>query len=204
LRFWARNLLILLPFTVLTSLAHAQALPTATQMLRLSVFGGATGMDIGLAGSRTLGATAGLDVGVGRFFGLQPGIELRGTETTQGGVVSSEKEALIGATVGRTFGHIQPYADFLFGRGLLDFGHGGYINSAQGLIYTSTPGNVLSPGAGINLILTEHFSVKLDGQYQRIATPVTATHYIYTTPLTFGVIYNFNFNRHAHFDKRMP
>lgn len=204
MRFWARNFLILLPFTVLSPLANAQALPTATQLLRLSVFGGATGMDIGLEGSQTIGATAGLDVGLGRFFGVQPGIELRGTETSEGGVVSGEKNALIGATVSRNFGHIQPYADFLFGRGILDYGHGGYPNSSFTLLYTHTAGNVLSPGAGINLSITEHFSVKLDGQYQRIATPVTAKHYIYTTPLTFGVIYNFNFNRHAHFDKRMP
>jgi hypothetical protein len=72
------------------------------------------------------------------------------------------------------------------------------------LLYTHTAGNIFSPGAGIDFALTEHFGVKIDEQYQRVATPVTATHIIYITPLTFGVIYHFNFNRRAHFDKRMP
>jgi hypothetical protein len=161
-------------------------------------------MDIGLAGTRTIGATAGVDLGVGRFIGLQPGIELRGTDTTEGKAVSSEKDALIGVTIAHTFGRIQPYADFLYGRGILDYGSSGFPNPTHSLLYTHEAGNIFSPGAGINLSVTEHFSVKADGQYQRIATHVTTTHFIYMTPLTFGVIYNFNFNRHAHYDKRMP
>jgi hypothetical protein len=196
-----RTLLFFLSLFSIAWLANAQARPTATQPLRLSVFGGATGADVGLAATRNLGATAGIDAGFGSFFGLQPAIELRGTDAADGHVVSSEKNALIGIRIAHSFGRIQPYVDVLYGRGILYYGNG-YLTPTS--IYTYTSGNILSPGAGIDLALTEHFSVKIDEQYQRVATPVTASHVIYITPLTFGVVYHFNFNRRPHIDKRMP
>ena len=199
-----RTLLFFLSLFSIAWLANAQARPTATQPLRLSVFGGATGADVGLAATRNLGATAGIDAGFGSFFGLQPAIELRGTDAADGHVVSSEKNALIGIRIAHSFGRIQPYVDVLYGRGILYYGNGGYPNPAFTLLYTHTAGNIFSPGAGIDLALTEHFSVKIDEQYQRVATPVTASHVIYITPLTFGVVYHFNFNRRPHIDKRMP
>jgi len=51
--------------------------------------------------------------------------------------------------------------------------------------------------------VTEHFGAKADFQYQRFSTPVTASHHIHSEPLTFGVVYLFDFNRHAKIDKRM-
>jgi hypothetical protein len=187
----------------LASVAGAQALPTATQPLQLSAFGGFTGVDVGLGGTRNLGATAGVDLGFGRYFGLQPAVELRGTEASGGHIVSSDKAVLIGVRVGHSFGRIHPYADFLYGRGILDYGNGGYPNANFTLLYTHSAGNVYSPGAGIDLQVTEHIGAKIDGQYQRFATPVNANHYIHTVPLTFGAYYRFDFNRHAKIDKRM-
>jgi hypothetical protein len=203
LKFWARNLSLFLVFVPLVSLAGAQALPTATQPLQLSAFGGFSGIDVGLGGTRNLGVTVGADLGIGRFFGVQPALELRGIYAAGGRIVANDKEILIGARLARSFGRIEPYGDFLFGRGILDYGNGGYPNSTFTLLYTHSAGNVFSPGAGINLGITEHIGAKIDGQYQRFATPVTASHYIHVVPLTFGVVYKFDFNRHAHIDKRM-
>ncbi len=203
MRFWARNLLLFLSCLSLVSLAGAQALPTATQLMQLSVFGGFTGADVHLVGTRNLGATAGVDLGIGRYFGLQPALELRGTYATDGRVVSSQKSALVGGRVARTYGRLQPYVDALFGRGILDYGLGGYPNPNFTLLYTHTAGNVISGGAGVNLAVTEHFGAKADFQYQRFSTPVTASHHIHSEPLTFGVVYLFDFNRHAKIDKRM-
>jgi len=204
LRSSARTLLFFLSIFSIAWLANAQALPTATQPLRLSAFGGATGADVGLGSSRNLGATAGVDAGFGSFFGLQPAIEIRGTDAADGHVVSSHKDALVGIRIGHSFGRFQPYVDVLYGRGILYYGYGGYPNPAFTLLYTHTAGNIFSPGAGIDFTLTEHFGVKIDEQYQRVATPVTTSHVIYITPLTVGVIYHFNFNRRPHIDKRMP
>lgn len=203
MRFGARTLLLLLSGFPLVSIAGAQALPTATQLFQLSAFGGFTGTDVGLGGSRNLGATAGVDLGIGRYFGLQPALELRGTDAAQGGIVSSEKSLLIGGRVAHKYGRIQPYVDLLYGRGILDYGRGGYPNSTFTLLYTHTAGNVFSPGGGLDLAVTEHFGAKIDGQYQRFSTPVTASHQIYSVPLTFGVTYQFDFNRHAKIDKHM-
>jgi hypothetical protein len=203
LKLWARNLVLMLMSVPLVSLAGAQALPTATQTLTLSAFGGFSGVDVGFGGTRNLGATLGADVGFRHFAGLQPAVEVRGTYASGGHIVSNYKTLLIGGRVARTFGRIQPYADFLYGRGILDYGNGGYPNANYTLLYTHSAGNVFSPGGGINLTVTEHIAAKIDGQYQRFATPVTASQIIYTVPLTFGVEYRFDFNRHAKIDKHM-
>jgi opacity protein-like surface antigen len=203
MRLWARNLLLFLACLPWVSYAGAQSLPTATQLMQLSVFGGFTGADVGLGGSRNLGATAGVDLAIGRYFGFQPALEIRGTDATSGRVVASQKSALVGGRVSRTYGRIQPYFDALFGRGILDYGLGGYPNPTFTLLYTHTAGNVLSGGGGVNLAVTEHFGAKIDYQYQRFAAPVTASKHVTSTPLTFGVVYLFDFNKHAKIDKRM-
>ena len=203
MRFWTRNLLLFLMSVPLASLAGAQALPTATQPMQLSAFAGVTGEDVGLGGSQNKGATVGVDVGVRRFFGVQPALEVRGTYASGGHIVADNKTAMIGVRAARTFGRIEPYADFLFGRGILDYGNGGFPNANYTLLYTHSAGNIYSPGGGFNLRVTEHFGAKIDGQYQRFATPVTAKKYIYVVPLTIGVVYNFDFNRHAKIDKHM-
>jgi len=184
--------------------AGAQALPTATQSLRITAFGGFTGSDLGLGASRNLGGTGGVDVGLGSHFGVLPAVEVRGTYAVDGHVVASDKSVLGGVRLGHAFGRIQPYFDFLYGRGILDYGGAGYPNSTYTLIYTHTAGNVMSPGGGIDFSLGERLAVKVDYQYQRFATPVNASQRIIVTPITFGVSYKFNFNHHPRYDKRAP
>jgi hypothetical protein len=203
LRIWARLILCLF-FVPCISRAGAQALPTATQALRISAFGGFTGSDFGLGASRNLGATAGVDIGVGGFHGVHPAVEVRGTYAVDGHVVASDKSVLGGIRLGHPFGRIHPYFDFLYGRGILDYGGAGYTNSTYTLIYTHTAGNVMSPGGGFDLSLSERFAVKVDYQYQRFATPVIPAQHITVTPITFGVAYKFNFNHHPRYDKRAP
>lgn len=204
MRPWPR--LLLLCLLLLPSVFHAgaQALPTATQPLTISAFGGFTGSDLGLDASRNLGGTAGVDVGFGSHFGLLPAAEVRGTYASGGHIVASDESVLGGIRIARTFGRIQPYFDFLYGRGILNYGPPGYPNSTYTLIYTHTAGNVLSPGGGIDLILNERFSVKVDGQYQYFSTPVNASQRIKVTPLTFGVAYKLDFNHHPRYNKRAP
>src|SRR5438270_5827067 len=67
----AASALVLLPT------AHAQqALPTATQPLQLSVFGGFGGVYTGLSGGKNLDVLAGADLGLPPIHGIRPTIEL--------------------------------------------------------------------------------------------------------------------------------
>lgn len=179
--------------------AHAQAAPAYIQPLALSAFGGINGTYTGLSGGKNLGITAGVDL---RFYNLRDymfSAEVRGTYPVDAGTIDSQKDALGGLKVERTFfDSVHPYADFLFGRGLIDYQGPGYLNPSQTLIYTSSPSNVFSPGAGVDLDLYGPLAIKLDAQFQHWDTPVTTSGSIYAKALTLGVVYRFNFNHHPH------
>lgn len=174
--------------------AHAQATATATQTLQISAFGAATGTYTGLSGGRNLGITAGVDVGFYPYRSFYPSLEIRGTYPFVKGEVDSQKNILAGLKVERHYGRFHPYGDILFGRAAIRYANGGYPNPANDFLYTENPTNVLSPGIGLDVTVTDHFALKGDAQFQRLSTPVTTSGHIYAKPLSLGVIYRFNFN----------
>jgi hypothetical protein len=169
-----------------------------------SVFGGLTGTYTGLDGGRNLGVTLGLDVSLRSYFGFSPAIELRGTIPADSGEIVGEKSALGGLRVQKRYGRFRPYADFLFGRGELDYQNGGLIVPLQAFRYIQTTTNVMSPGVGIEADLTPHFALLLDAQFQRWGVPFdpsgsgAGSGSIFSIPSTIGVVYRFNWLQHGH------
>ena len=176
--------------------ARAQAAPTAIRSLQLSAFAGGSGVYTGLSGGKNVSVTAGLDLGFRTFFSLRPSVEVRGTYPVDNNGVNDVKSVLGGLKVAKELGRVQPYADLLFGRGAVDYIHGA-INPSDTVEYLENPTNVLSPGVGVDLRLTENFSFKADLQYQRFDTPVTTSGVLYAKPITLGVVYRLNFGRRA-------
>ena len=173
------------------SLVHAQAMPAASRPFTLSAFGGATGTFTGLDGGKNLGITAGGDLGFKPFHYYYPSVEVRGTYPIDDGHVDSQKNILGGVKVERFFGNFHPYVDFFFGRGKIDYLNGGYPNPAGTLLYLDSISNVYGPGGGLDFVLTEHFALKIDAQYQHYGTPVTTSGSLWSAPITVGVVYRF-------------
>ena len=166
-------------------------MPTASRLFSLSAFGGATGTFTGLDGGRNIGITAGGDIGFRPFHAFYPSVEVRGTYPFDDGQVDSQKNILVGGKVERYFGYFRPYADFFWGRGKIDYLHGGYPNPEGTLLYLDSVSNVFAAGGGLDFTLTDHFALKFDGQFQRYGTPVTTSGSLYSKPFTIGVVYRF-------------
>lgn len=193
--------------------AAAQNVPAARQSMELSAFGGVTGVLTGIhpnvfafpvtggpgvVGSaeyagRNLGITAGVDLRLRPFFGLSPGIEGRGTYPVDNGSVAGERNLLGGVTLSRRVRFPRVYGDLLAGRGEILY-NPPFLDASGQFLYVKTISNVLSPGAGLDVDVSRHFAFKADVQYQRYAAPVPAGH-VWSTPLTAGVVYRFDFNR---------
>lgn len=186
---WAR-LALLAAAASLSSNAHAQAGPTASQQLELSAFAAGTGTFTGLG--KNVAITAGADLAFPSFHRYRPVLEVRGTEPIDNGKVAGEKSFLAGLRVERHFGQMRPYVDFLIGRGEIDYA--GY--QVDNFIYLKTTSTVYSPGFGVDYDLTEHWSAKGDFQLQRWDTPVTASGDIYSKAISIGAVYRFDFNPH--------
>jgi opacity protein-like surface antigen len=181
----------------LSHIALGQAVPSGTQQLQLSAFGGLTGTFTGFEGGKNLGITAGADLTFLAFRKFRPAFELRGTFPIDEGHIDSQKNFLLGPKVEYPIGRFHPYADFLVGRGSIDYLNGGVIIGT--LRYLSSNTVVYSPGAGLDYNLTHNLAVKADAQFQHWNTPVTPSGSIYAKALTLGVVYNFDFNpRHRH------
>ncbi len=174
--------------------AQGQAIPTASRRLQIAGFGGITGTYTGLNSGRTLGVTAGADFGFRPFFSLYPSVEVRGSYVIDKGQVDSQKAILGGLKVEKPYGRFHPYADFLFGRGQINYGQG-IATPDRNAYYVQSFSNVVSPGIGIDFQLNESLSLKADGQFQRFSTPVTESGHLYSKPLTLGVEYRFSFER---------
>ncbi len=183
---------------------HAQSLPTASRGVVPSVFAGITGTYTGLDGGRNLGLTAGFDVGFRPFFGLLPSIEGRGTYPIDNGSVVGEEYAAGGLRVQKRYGPFRPYVDLLFGRGELNYQNGGLAVPLQAFRYVQTTSNVISPGLGFEVDVSEKFAVKFDGQFQIWDVPfdpsgaTTNSSHIHSFPGTIGVVYRFNWLQHGH------
>jgi hypothetical protein len=199
LRF--KNLVVTLTCAACLAAVHAgaQATPTASKLFEISAFGGITGTYTGLSGGRNLGITAGLDVGLRSYHGFRPILEGRGTYPIDGGEIDAQKSALGGIRVEHgVLRNLTVYGDFLIGRGEIDYQNGGYPSPDGYYLFLSSTTTVLSPGAGVNYRFTDHFSGFLDGQFQHWDTPATPSGSIWAKPLTAGVRYRFNFNRHGY------
>jgi hypothetical protein len=177
-----------------TSVASAQeALPTAVRPMQLSAFGGVSPVFTGLSGGKNFSIAAGADLALPNYRVVRPVIEVRGTYPTDRGLVDSQKSILGGLRVDFLLGRrIHPYGDFLFGRGQIDY-NGGYRFGKQTYLRTTT--NVLSPGAGFDYDLTDHWGIKVDGQFQHWGEAPTPSGSIYSKVGTVGVVYRFGFDR---------
>lgn len=187
---------ILLALLLLSHRAVAQALPTATQTAHLSAFAGGTGVFTDLLGGHNLSITAGLDLSISSFNGFHPSIELRGTYPIHSGTIAGLKNGLIGGRIDHQYGNFRPYADFLLGRGQIDYQSGGFIVGP--ITYISSTTNVYSPGGGVDYDFTDHFSVKADFQYQFWNTPVVASGSIHPAVGTLALVYRFGDNHPRH------
>ncbi len=187
-------------FTAVSALTHtasAQAAPAGSQKLQLSAFVAATGTFTGLEGGKNLGITAGADLTFLGFHRFRPAFEARGTYPIDKGQISSQKYFLLGPKVEYPLGKLRPYADFLIGRGQIDYHAPGFVFGDTLFINSNTA--VYSPGVGLDYNLTHNLAIKGDVQFQHWDTPVTASGTIHPVALTFGVVYNFDFNRgHRH------
>lgn len=188
-----RTAVVLLLFLSLRlASAHAQAAPTATQQLELSAFGGATGVFTDLLGGHNASITAGADLRVFSYHRYLPSLEFRGTIPVHSGTIDGQKSFLGGLKIDRDFDRFRPYADFLVGRGQIDYQRGGF--TVGPLTYLSTTTTVLSPGLGVDYMVTDHWSAKADFQYQFWDTPVVPSGSIHPKVLTLGAVYRFDFN----------
>jgi hypothetical protein len=188
------NLILSAVIFLLVHAASAQAVPTASQALQLSAFGGLTGVFTGLENGHNLSLTAGVDLAFLSLHGFHPAAEIRGIYPMDTGTISSQKSLLGGIRVDRQYGFVRPYVDFLAGRGEIDYQSGGFTIGNLTYLSTSTP--VYSPGAGVDLDLTHHWSFKGDYQFQSWSTPVVPSGTIHPSVVTFGVVYHIDFNRH--------
>ncbi|HEY4379077.1 MAG TPA: hypothetical protein VGN01_01960 [Acidobacteriaceae bacterium] len=188
-------MLALLAATIASvSAARAQDThPTASRALQLSAFGGVAGVYTGLAGGKNFSVVAGADLGLPPWRGVRPTLEVRGLYPTDHGLVDSQKSILAGAKFEFLLSHrLRPYGDFLFGRGESNYGFGYLFNNN---VYALTTNNVYSPGGGFDYDLTEHFAVRVDGQFQKWGSAPTPSGTIWSKVGMAGLVYRFNFDR---------
>jgi hypothetical protein len=188
------TLAMLLAAICSAGLASAQvALPTATRTLQLSAFGGFSGVDTGLSGGKNLSITAGADLGLPPWHGLRPEIEGRGYYPIDKGQVDSQKSIFGGLRVDFLLNHRwQPYGDFLFGRGEMDY-QSGYLFDNE--VFDLTTTNVYGPGGGIDYDLNRQFSIKVDAQVQHWGYAPTPSGTVYSTVGSVALVYRFGVSR---------
>ena len=196
------KLAILAVLALIAHTGHAQAVPTATQQLQLSAFAGLTGTYTNLLGGKNGSITAGADLTVLTLPYVQPSLEIRGTYPVKSGHIDSQMSFLIGPKVSRPIGRFHPYADFLIGRGQIDYLNGGYLYNT--VLYLSSSSTVYSPGLGVDIDLSNRWAVKADFQYQHWNTPVLPSGSISPKATTFAVVYHFDFNPRHHFGRSKP
>jgi opacity protein-like surface antigen len=183
-------------FPFITQNAHAQAAPTATQALRLSAFGGATGTYTNFLGGKNGSLTLGADLTFLATPYVKPSFELRGTAPLDSGHLDGQFNLLLGPRVEYPFHRLHPYVDFLIGRGLISYKNGGF--PYNGFLYLSSSSFVYSTGLGLDYDLTDRWGLKADFQYQHWHTPFYTFDSIHPKATTFGVVYRFDFTPTYH------
>ena len=180
-------------FAAVAPFAAAQAVPTATQGLELTAFGAGTGTWTRLEGGRNIGVTAGADLAFKSYYRLRPAIEVRGTYPFHAGTIDAQKDFLGGLRVEYPVGRLHPYVDFLVGRGQIDYQRGGFL--VGNLLFIRSNTTVYSPGVGVDLDLSDHWSGKADFQYQSWDIPFPPGT-LHPGVLSLGAVYHFDFNHH--------
>src|SRR5271167_365690 len=93
------NLVLGAAVLFVAQIACSQAVPTASQTLQLSAFGGLTGVFTDLEGGHNLSITAGIDLAFLSLHGFHPAAEVRGTYPIHAGTINSQKNVLGGIRV---------------------------------------------------------------------------------------------------------
>ena len=187
---------------------NGQSLPTATKQLDLSTFVAGTGTFTDFRGGKNLAITAGADLTYLSLRLFRPSIEVRGTYPIDEGNINSQKSILAGPKVEHDFGRFHPYADFLVGRGEIDYLHDSLTvcntnvpNIQQCYAFLSTNTTVYSPGGGLDYELGKGLAIKGDIQYQHWNAPTVpygVTGVVHPVAVSFGAVYHFNFDPHHH------
>jgi len=179
----------LLSEAVVGPVAHGQAAVGADRKVDFDVFGGLTGDYTGLNGGRNLSITVGGDINLPRYRFIRPSIEVRGTYPFVRGLVDGQKDILGGVKAEMQFGKIRPYADFLIGRGSMEYDGFPAYNGVP--MWGTTKTTVLSPGVGVRYAVWRSVSVFGDAQLQHWDTPAAQSGSIMSTSLTAGASYRF-------------
>ena len=175
---------------LLSSGVFAQsALPTAERTLQLSAFGGLSGVYTRLSGGKNLDILAGADLGLPPVRHVRPEIEVRGVYPMDGGTIDAQKSILVGLKADFLLNHrLQPYGDFLFGRGEIHYRNGYQLGSE---IYLLTTTNVYSFGGGLEYPVSRWLELRLDGQLQKWGYAPTVSTNLYPVVASAGVVYRF-------------
>jgi len=190
------RLAVVLAMLAAAGRAGAQALPTATTALQLSVFGAAAERDPRLAaGARNTDVTLGVDFGFLPVWGIDPTLEVRGTKPVVKGDLANEEEFLVGLKVGKRLGPLRPYGNVLVGRGQIKYPGFGLPVPGQNVFYTESHSSVLSPGGGVDVDVVGGFALKVDAQFERYSAPVTVSGSAVALVATVGVVYRLDFDR---------
>jgi hypothetical protein len=189
--------LLLLPLFAGTC-AWAQAKCTASAPLDISFFGGLSTASLGVAGARETALTTAVDIAVRQVAGFHPSFEVRAMQPLSSGQALTESSLLGGLRLNRTFGKVQPYADFLFGRAQLQYENGGITVPQTNVVYTQSAGNVYSAGGGVSIEVSQRISIRADAQFQLVSSPVVSSKRIDTVPFTIGVVYHLPSTQRGH------
>jgi hypothetical protein len=196
---------VLLSSVLLASVsALAQDRHTASRPIQPTLYGMMTGTATGVGaysqrefpGGKNLGITAGLTVDFRTLGPFRLGADVRGTYPVSDGQILSERNILGGARLAyETGGYhaIRPYFDGHFGRGQMNYNKGYQVGN---LLYAQTATNVYGGGGGVELDVSDQFSVKVDAQAQHWNTPVILPNKsTWSTQVSIGVAYRLFANK---------
>jgi hypothetical protein len=171
-----------------------QSIPVATQQMQLSAFSATTPTSTGLGHGKNLTVTGGADIAFVGLRRVRSVVEIRGTYPIAAGNVDRQKSFVAGPVIECAIGRFHPYADFLIGKGAINYLSVGYVFGNEKYISSSTV--VYSPGVGVDYSITHHVPLKADLQYQRWKVPVAVSGHINPTVMSLGGKYMFDFNPH--------
>jgi hypothetical protein len=153
----ARQILRIVLVIVIISLApsamHAQAEPTATVRASLEAGGGVVSANSDYAAARYKGIFGYADLDLRQHLGGEFAIhQIYSPNHDQ----VNERTYELGLRYHRSYGRLTPYAKVMAGRGVFNF-----AQSLGNLAY-----NLASAGAGADLRITRHASLRVDYEYQ--------------------------------------
>jgi hypothetical protein len=188
------NAVLLVAIAAPLDRCFSQSIPVAVQQMQLSAFSAVTPVSTGLGQGTNLSITAGADIAFVGLRRIRSVIEIRGTYPIAAGNVNKQKSLVAGPVIEYAVGRFRPYADFLIGKGAINYLSGGYVFGTEKYISSSTV--VYSPGVGLDYSITHHFALKADLQYQHWEVPAAVSGHINPTVVSLGGQYMFDFNPH--------